>query len=79
MEATLDSGGRVLLPKALREALGLELGSAVDISAYGGGITIIPGGRTAEIVETDDGRLVGRGSSLISNDAVLALIDTRRR
>nr|VDG62428.1 Antitoxin VapB27 [Streptococcus thermophilus] len=79
MEATIDSGGRVLLPKALREALGLEPGSKVDISAYGGGITIIPGGRTAEIVETDDGRLVGRGSSPITNEDVLALIDAGRK
>ncbi|MCZ9293933.1 AbrB/MazE/SpoVT family DNA-binding domain-containing protein [Corynebacterium meitnerae] len=78
MEATIDSGGRILLPKALREALGLTPGSTVDVSAYGGGITIIPGGRTAEVVETEDGRLVGRGSQPVTDEDILALIDAGR-
>lgn len=78
MEATIDSGGRILLPKALRDSLGLTPGSTVDVSAYGGGISIIPGGRTAEIVETEDGRLVGRGSSPVTDEDTLALIDAGR-
>ncbi|HHW82265.1 MAG TPA: AbrB/MazE/SpoVT family DNA-binding domain-containing protein, partial [Actinomycetales bacterium] len=43
MEATIDSGGRLLLPKALRDALGLVPGSKVDISRYGMGLQITPG------------------------------------
>ncbi|WP_087117229.1 AbrB/MazE/SpoVT family DNA-binding domain-containing protein [Corynebacterium urinipleomorphum] len=78
MEATIDSGGRILLPKALRDSLGLTPGSTVDVSAYGGGISIIPGGRTAEIVETENGRLVGRGSSPVTDEDILALIDAGR-
>jgi len=78
MEATIDSGGRILLPKALRDSLGLTPGSTVDVSAYGGGITIIPGGRTAEVVETEDGRLVGRGSNSITDEDILRLIDVGR-
>lgn len=78
MEATIDSGGRILLPKALRESLGLKPGSTVDVSAYGGGINIIPGGRTAEVIETEDGRLVGRGSTPVTDEDVLALIDAGR-
>lgn len=78
MEATIDSGGRILLPKALRDSLGLTPGSTVDVSAYGGGITLIPGGRTAEVVETEDGRLVGRGSKPITEEDILALIDAGR-
>ena len=35
MEATIDSGGRLLLPKALRELLGITPGSTVDISLSG--------------------------------------------
>lgn len=78
MEATIDSGGRILLPKVLRESLGLKPGSTVDVSAYGGGINIIPGGRTAEVIETEDGRLVGRGSTPVTDEDVLALIDAGR-
>lgn len=40
MEATIDSGGRLLLPKALRDALGLAPGSTVDVSRYGSGLHI---------------------------------------
>ena len=33
MEAVIDSGGRIVLPKQLRDALGLTPGSRVDVSA----------------------------------------------
>lgn len=78
MEATIDSGGRILLPKALRDSLGLTPGSIVDVSAHEGEIIVTPGGRTAEVIETEDGRLVGRGSSPVTDEDILALIDARR-
>lgn len=78
MEATIDSGGRILLPKALRDSLGLTPGSIVDVSAHEGEIIVTPGGRTAEVIETEDGRLVGRGSSPVTDEDILALIDAGR-
>lgn len=79
MEAKIDSGGRVLLPKALREALGLNPGSKVDISAYGAGLQITPGGRTATLERPADGRLVSRGKTEVSDDIMYALLDAGRR
>lgn len=79
MEATVDSGGRLLLPKSLRDALGLTPGSKVDIARYGGGLQITPGGRTATLVRNADGRLVARGDAEITDDEVFALIDSSRR
>ena len=35
MESILDSEGRVIVPEALREELGLTPGSTVDISRQG--------------------------------------------
>jgi AbrB family looped-hinge helix DNA binding protein len=78
MEAKLDSVGRVLIPKKLREALGLQAGSTVDISWYGAGLQIIPHGRTARIVE-ENGRLVVTGETRINDDIMYALIDAGRR
>ena len=42
MEATIDSVGRIVLPKPLRDALGLLPGATVDVSFYGAGLQILP-------------------------------------
>ncbi len=78
MKATIDSVGRILIPKQLREALGLTPGSEVDISPYGGGLAVLPGGRTARIVE-EDGKLVGDSSTVITDEIMYALIDSGRK
>ena len=78
MEATVDSVGRVVVPKALRDALGLVPGTTVDISLYGTGLQLLPGGRTARLVEVD-GSLVADTETVVTDDDVLALIDAGRR
>lgn len=78
MEAKVDSVGRVLLPKTLREALGLRPGSTVDISRYGAGIQLVPSGRTARLVD-ESGVLVATGDTQIDDDVVFGLIDADRR
>jgi AbrB family looped-hinge helix DNA binding protein len=79
MEAIIDSGGRVVLPKQLRDALGLTPGSKVDISAYGEGLQIVPGGRTARVERDDDGRLVARPDTVVTDEMMFAIIDSGRR
>lgn len=78
MEATVDSVGRIVVPKPLRDALGLRAGSRVDISWYGAGLAIVPAGRTARLVE-EDGVLVVTGETEIDDDTVFELIDSSRR
>ena len=79
MEAVIDSGGRVVLPKQLRDALGLAPGTTVDISAYGAGVQLVPGGRTARLTRDDDGRLVADSDTVVTDEAMYALIDSIRR
>jgi AbrB family looped-hinge helix DNA binding protein len=79
MEAVIDSGGRVVLPKQLRDALGLAPGSKVDISAYGDGLRIVPGGRTARVERDANGRLVARATTTVTDETMFALIDSMRR
>ena len=43
MQVTIDSGGRILLPKSLRDSLGLLPGTKADISLYGNGVQVTPG------------------------------------
>ena len=78
MQAIVDQVGRIVVPKALRDRLGLTPGSIVDISMYGDGLHIAPGGRTARL-ERRHGTLVAVSDTTISDDDVADLIDSIRR
>lgn len=78
VKTSIDSVGRIVVPKALRDALGLTPGSTVDISRYGAGLQLIPTGRTAQLIE-ESGVLVATGDTEIDDDDVFALIDSGRR
>lgn len=78
METTIDAVGRIVVPKPLRDALGLTPGTTVDISQYGAGLQLVPRGRTARLVE-ENGHLVATSDTPIDDDMVFALIDAGRR
>lgn len=78
MRAVVDAVGRIVVPKALRDLLGLQPGSTVEISRYGAGLQLVPSGRTARLV-TEDGVLVATGQTQIDDEDVFGLIDGGRR
>ena len=78
METTIDAAGRIVVPKALRDRLGLTAGSRLDISEYGTGLAVLPKSRTATIVE-ENGRLVASGATTLTDEEMFALIDAGRR
>ena len=79
MQVTIDSGGRIFLPKSLRDSLGLLPGTKADISPYGNGLQVTPGGRTARLEADADGRLVARSHTVVTDDMMHALMDAGRR
>jgi AbrB family looped-hinge helix DNA binding protein len=47
METVIDQASRIVLPKPIRDTLGLLPGTKVDISPYGAGAQVVPAGKTA--------------------------------
>jgi AbrB family looped-hinge helix DNA binding protein len=78
MEAIIDQAGRIVLPKPIRDALGLLPGTKVDITPYGAGAQLLPAGRTARLVE-EDGGLVADAETPVDDGIVFGLIDAGRK
>lgn len=78
MKASIDSVGRIVVPKPLRDALGLTPGSTVDVSRYGAGLQLLPIGRTARL-DDESGVLVATGDTVLDDDDVFGLIESGRR
>ena len=78
MKAVVDSVGRVVVPKPLRDALGLRQGSEVEITRYGAGLQLIAAGRTAQVV-LEGGVPVVTGDTSIDDEVVFGLLDAGRR
>ena len=77
MRSTIDKAGRLVIPKALRDQLGLRPGD-VELTADGAALRIVPVHEDT-LVEAD-GRLVIPTSGItIGDDLVQALRDADRR
>jgi AbrB family looped-hinge helix DNA binding protein len=55
MTTTIDAGGRVTIPEQLRDALGLSVGSIVDVVARDGVIVLVPAPVPMRLVERGGG------------------------
>lgn len=55
MKTTIDSAGRLVIPKALRQAVGIGPGAVVEISESNGALVIAPTCAPLRLVDTPDG------------------------
>lgn len=78
MQVTIDSVGRLVVPKVLRDELGLAPGSTVEVTRYGEGLHVSPGGRTARLVRKG-GALVATSDTVVDDEVVFGIIDALRR
>jgi AbrB family looped-hinge helix DNA binding protein len=77
MRATIDKAGRLVIPKRLRDDLGLRPGE-VDVRADGAGLRVEP--LTGDSLQERDGRLViPAAGAEVDDELVRALRDAGRR
>jgi len=69
MLVTIDGAGRVVIPKALRDALGLGPESQLEIIPDGAGLRLDPVEKKARSIEVEDGLpILGRVRDLVVTD-----------
>ena len=81
MQVTIDAVGRVVIPKSMRESLGLTGGRTIEIREREGVIEIEPTATAMRLVERN-GRLAAipdRELPPLTDDLVRATLDKTRR
>ena len=77
MKSTIDKAGRLVIPKALRDSLGLVPGE-VEVTADGAGLHIEP--IADDRLQDEDGLLViPAGGTAVDDDLVRTLRDANQR
>ncbi len=80
MTITIDSAGRVVIPKAIRDALGLAAGVPLVVTTDGVGVRIEPEAKGGRLVEVD-GELVvvASGGRAVTDTELRQAMDAGRR
>lgn len=81
MKSTIDGAGRVVIPKALRQRLGLKGGETLDIRERDGRIEIEPAATPMSLAEGPGGSAAVPEEDLppLTDDIVRATLERTRR
>ena len=77
MRSTIDKAGRLVIPKALRDALGLRPGD-VELTADGAALRVMPVHEDT-LVEVDGRLVIPASGTSIDDELVQTLRDADRR
>jgi len=80
MKSTIDGAGRIVIPKALRQRLGLEGGETLEVRERDGVIELEPAATPMSLVEDEDGVAAVPDEELppLTDDLVRATIERTR-
>lgn len=81
MRATIDAGGRVVVPKPVRDRLGLRPGGEVELIERDGWLEVAPAPTPMSLVETQEGLVAsaGREMPVLTAEMVRASVEQQRR
>lgn len=81
MKSTIDAAGRIVVPKALRERLGLAGGRAVEICERDGRLEIVPAPTSMKLVKRGGGSVAVPARKLppLTDDIVRDTLEQTRR
>jgi AbrB family looped-hinge helix DNA binding protein len=82
MRTTIDRAGRVVVPKSLRDRLGLVAGAEVELSESGGQLVLSVIGPAITLQEREGRRVFvaqGEGTGGLTDDDVQRLVDESRQ
>jgi AbrB family looped-hinge helix DNA binding protein len=78
MKVSLDTAGRVVVPKPLRDALGIAPGMPLEIDVVDGHLELSPPDEPAAIVEGPRGPVVAATGTPITDDDVRRVLEATR-
>ncbi|HMD51984.1 MAG TPA: AbrB/MazE/SpoVT family DNA-binding domain-containing protein [Solirubrobacteraceae bacterium] len=78
MQVSIDRAGRVVVPKPLRDELGLAPGTALDIDVVDGHLELSPPRHSPTIADGPHGPVLARTGTPISDEEVRAALEASR-
>lgn len=79
MRATIDGGGRVVVPKAVRDRLGLQPGSEVDVIEHDGWVEITPVATPMTLADDEPVAIADREMPVLTTERVRETLEALRR
>lgn len=81
MRTAIDAAGRVVIPKTLRDALGLTAGQPLEIAEMDGRLEIVPAPTPMRLVDDGDGvtAVADTDMPVLTSDMVRETLERTRR